>query len=285
LWTPYGDDLPRQGIFGFPYQAGWKAVGWLYDTGALRGDYSTNEEDQISHWYTRGAFHCAASPRYYLIAEHVQDEQVVDRQMLQDRYQLIGKISVGGRPRLRIYERQPVLTESLGNYQVEELIPAFDRQLSGPAFDTGFPLQEAREQIARPQSLTLEGGIRFLGHTLEGLPARPGEPFFLTLYWEASRPIERNYTVFTHLEAEGRIWAQQDNPPRCGQKPTSEWKPGELIVDRYCLLVNPDTPSGKYPLRIGMYVPGEGRVPVFDEDSNPVGNTIELEPVSVVISR
>jgi len=285
FWTPYGDDLPHQGLFGFPYRVGWKAVGWLYETGALRGDYNTNEEGEISHWYTRGAFRCATSPRYYFIAEYVQDEQYVDGQMLWDRYQLIGQISADGHPRLRIYERKPVLSRSLGNYRVEELIPTFDRQLSGPAFDTGFPLKEARERIACPRSLTLEGGIRFLGYTLEGLPAKPGEPLFLTLYWEASQPIAGDYIVFIHLEKEGKIWAQKDNSPCCGQKPTLEWKPGELVVDRYCLLVNPDTPTGDYPLFVGMYIPAEGRVPVFDKDGKPTGNTIELEPVSVVITE
>ena len=43
--VPFADDqLPPYGFFGFPYQAGWKAVEGLFAQGVLDGTYASNEE-------------------------------------------------------------------------------------------------------------------------------------------------------------------------------------------------------------------------------------------------
>ena len=65
---------PTKERFGFPYQAGWKAIGALFADGTLTGSYDSNEQPQVTYWYTRGAWRCSVDPRYYLIAENVQDE-------------------------------------------------------------------------------------------------------------------------------------------------------------------------------------------------------------------
>lgn len=73
-WYPF-DDLPSSGWFGFPYRAGWKAVGVTLHT--LGGDYDSNEEPAITAWYTRGAPRCGNKPTHVVIASHVQDPQPV----------------------------------------------------------------------------------------------------------------------------------------------------------------------------------------------------------------
>ena len=50
LFWRIGDGVPRKERFGFPYQAGWKAIAQLYDEGQLAGSYDSNENSQITHW-------------------------------------------------------------------------------------------------------------------------------------------------------------------------------------------------------------------------------------------
>ena len=35
--------------------------------------------------------------------------------------------------------------------------------------------------------------------------------------------------------------------------PTSTWKPNETVIDRYGVLIPPETPAGAYAVEIGLY--------------------------------
>ncbi len=98
---------------------------------------------------------------------------------------------------------------------------------------------------------------------LTGYHVERGNPVRVVLYWRAEQPITQAYSVFVHLvDMHNQIVAQQDRAPAFGWYPTTEWQPGESIVDVYELLV--DTP-GTYALIIGMYDPNTlERVPAFD---------------------
>lgn len=74
-WYPF-PDLPSSGWFGFPYRAGWKAIGGRRGD-ALVGTYDSNEEPAVTAWYTRGAPRCGESPNTLWIASRVQDRQPV----------------------------------------------------------------------------------------------------------------------------------------------------------------------------------------------------------------
>ncbi len=101
--------------------------------------------------------------------------------------------------------------------------------------------------------------IRLVGYRLAPRRVVPGESLRLTLYWQATGPIEGDYTVFTHLVGpDGTLVAQQDNPPGRGARPTSGWEVGELIEDPYELALPADAPSGDYSLSVGMYDPLSG---------------------------
>ncbi|MBC7251957.1 MAG: glycosyltransferase family 39 protein [Anaerolineae bacterium] len=108
--------------------------------------------------------------------------------------------------------------------------------------------------IGNPLEAELGESVRLLGYNLEGALS-PGQTFQVTLFWEALRPMERDYTVFVQLLGpEGRIRAQWDSQPADGLYPTSRWRAGEIIRDRYDLSVAADTPPGKYRLVAGMYL-------------------------------
>jgi hypothetical protein len=138
--------------------------------------------------------------------------------------------------------------------------------------------------IQHPYQANFGGLVELLGYDLEGTGFSPGEVVPLTLYWRALEQMDTSYTVFTHLiDEDKRIWGQQDNPPKEGQHPTTLWIKGEVVTDRYSIIVNPDTPSGQYVIEIGLYNAEEGvRLPVLDEKGKSVDDRVLLRRVWVI---
>jgi len=99
------------------------------------------------------------------------------------------------------------------------------------------------------------------------LTTAPNTALRLTLYWRVLAPMETSYTIFTHLlDANGQLWAQKDNPPVRGSYPTTKWRVGETIVDKYDIVIPPDVPVGQYELEVGLYDATTGqRLPLLDK--------------------
>jgi 4-amino-4-deoxy-L-arabinose transferase-like glycosyltransferase len=287
FWVPYADRFPRQGLFGFPYRAGWKMVGYLYATGVLQGDYDSNEETHITGWYLRDLSTCDGATRYYFLAENVQDERFIPMDRVRSSYELVGRVWSGDRVKLRMYERKPAQL-ALDDYRVEEVAAVFDHRLSGmdgPDYPTGLSPLDPLAHRQYPTQLRLGPSIEFLGHSLDKTRAQPGELLSLTLYWRALSPIQESYTVFTHVEDPGVVWGQMDGVPRCGKRPTSFWEVGYVNVDHHTFELNPDTPPGPHPLVAGMYRTDTGeRLQVTDVKGVPLGTTLNLGVIDVVPS-
>ncbi len=108
--------------------------------------------------------------------------------------------------------------------------------------------------VPHPVRFELGRRIALVGFDLDRAVARPGEALDLTLYWQALAPVGEDFTVFTHVLGEGsQIWAQHDGQPQGGRAPTSDWSPGEIVVDEHELVIHPQTPPGVYELEVGMY--------------------------------
>ncbi|MBU0703972.1 MAG: hypothetical protein KKC18_08925, partial [Chloroflexi bacterium] len=119
--------------------------------------------------------------------------------------------------------------------------------------------------VQHPISATLGGQATLMGYDLSGRGAvtasllTPGQPFTLTLYWQAEDTAETSYVAFAHLlDGAERIRAQSDRAPAAGARPTTGWLPGEIIRDTYTLTVAPDASPGWYVLEVGMYDPVSG---------------------------
>jgi hypothetical protein len=127
-----------------------------------------------------------------------------------------------------------------------------------------------------------------LGETIELLSAtRPdtvtsGDVLPVTLRWRATRPVEARYKVFVQLlSATNQLMAQRDAEPGGGARLTTTWEPGEVIVDRYGVLIPPGTPPGTYRLITGMYGYATGqRLPVM-RDGQPAGDFVDLGMIRV----
>jgi hypothetical protein len=90
----------------------------------------------------------------------------------------------------------------------------------------------------------------------------------LSLFWEALRAPDNNYTVFVHLlNGDGDLVASHDGEPVDGTYPTSAWQPGSLIQDTHRLSLPAELPPGEYDLRIGLYLLETGeRLPIIGND-------------------
>jgi 4-amino-4-deoxy-L-arabinose transferase-like glycosyltransferase len=53
VWRRVLQGIERDAVFGFPYHRGWKAVGYLFRAGELKGPYATNERPKIPSFYLR----------------------------------------------------------------------------------------------------------------------------------------------------------------------------------------------------------------------------------------
>jgi 4-amino-4-deoxy-L-arabinose transferase-like glycosyltransferase len=136
------------------------------------------------------------------------------------------------------------------------VVPAGATPARGPAYPlTG----EQQPRWAQP-------AVELLGYDLDRTSHKPGESFYLQLWWHAldSAP-RRNWTVFTHLLGAARpdgsrVWAGQDGLPGQGSATMPTWQAGDLVLDEYELRLPTDTPPGEYEIEVGLYDAGAGGV-------------------------
>ena len=107
-------------------------------------------------------------------------------------------------------------------------------------------LLEGRERPEGP-AVEFAGGVRLLGYRME----RENDQGLVTLYWQTSRRVGHNYSVYVHvLDSENNIVAQGDGPPEMGERTTAEWPPGEVIVDPHWFEMPAERPLR---VRVGLY--------------------------------
>ncbi|HSR35274.1 MAG TPA: glycosyltransferase family 39 protein [Anaerolineae bacterium] len=126
-----------------------------------------------------------------------------------------------------------------------------------------------------PVEALLDSSVRLLGYSVDSLQLRSGDTIHLTLHWQALAPLDKDYTVFTHLLGEqnpvtnGPLWAGHDGQPNGGHYPTTAWQPGQVIIDVHPLAIPAGTPPGEYQLEAGLYLlETMTRLPAFDAAGN-----------------
>ncbi len=83
-----------------------------------------------------------------------------------------------------------------------------------------------------------------------------GDTLPIRLVWSAIAQPTLNYTLFVHLVDEtGVPLAQSDRPPLNNFYPTSAWKPGTWVEERYTLQLPATLAPGEYRLTSGLYDP------------------------------
>lgn len=103
---------------------------------------------------------------------------------------------------------------------------------------------------------TFGGELHLLGYRVEPAVAQPGDPVWLHVSWEALAPIDRDWSVFVHLNDPvlGRPIAQRDMYPGQGLLATRLLQPGQRWVDSYRLqLPQTAVAPATLDLTIGLY--------------------------------
>jgi hypothetical protein len=163
--------------------------------------------------------------------------------------------------------------------------PATNQRLNVVAPDGGFggtvarlspiPIDQltadaARLNIGTRMDREVAPGLKLLGFTQETSEAQTGAPIYVTLYWQSEtwlkdEPLTLQLTSCGCANQPKTTRLLTTTLPVHGTSPFSQWRPGEIVADRYRLRVPFDVASGDYTL----------------EASIRSGEPIELGPVHV----
>jgi hypothetical protein len=118
----------------------------------------------------------------------------------------------------------------------------------------------------------LDGRAVLVGADLDRSVSLDRGLLVLTLYWGNSTAAFKQDRVFVHvLGSSDRIWAGQEAALDTS-RPT-----------RFELQFDPETPSGVYPIELGIYGPPNGdRRVIYDRRGQPIGDQLFLGPIRVM---
>ena len=89
--------------------------------------------------------------------------------------------------------------------------------------------------------------------------------------------------MFAHLLGpEGQLVAVDDHEPGHGSYPTTDWHPGDVIVDEHQLQIPEDAQPGEYALEIGLYDWRDGH---RLHETGRSEDYVMLRPVTVQLPR
>jgi len=124
-----------------------------------------------------------------------------------------------------------------------------------------------------------EEGLRLLGYRVEKNSVQPGQWLPVTLYWQATRPVAKNYSVFVHLlDAAGQSIAQANTYPDGGRWPTSFLTPGLVLPDTNYIFVPATAPAPVFTrLALGIFE--------FDDPARAakIARTAAGNPVELIV--
>lgn len=117
-------------------------------------------------------------------------------------------------------------------------------------------------------------------------PVHSGDRVALTLLWQAAEVADSDYSLFVHATmADGQIVGQLDTYHGGGMYPTSQWRPGEFVVDTLYVPISWQA-EGPALVRfnIGLHdASGSGRLAAFGPDGQELdvifAGEVGLEPL------
>jgi len=126
-WSRQRSELPINGIYGFPYQRGWKTVGALFRNGELEGRYHSNEKRKITLFYLRQ--NSVKKPKAQFLLKTKDPQSWRKEYVIPQDYGLKARIIFRGRPSILIYEKgkAPGKVKDYDAGALENVYAALDR--------------------------------------------------------------------------------------------------------------------------------------------------------------
>jgi hypothetical protein len=121
------------------------------------------------------------------------------------------------------------------------------------------PIEALGMQVTREVDF---GPVRLLGYNLTKLgyehspeePVSPGDTVHLTLFWQATDEIDRDFTLTLELQDQvGSVVLSREVKPAGGEYPPTDWEAGEIIRDQHTLLLPGELPPTRYDLSLQIH--------------------------------
>ncbi|MBK8988395.1 MAG: hypothetical protein IPM39_20400 [Chloroflexi bacterium] len=161
-----------------------------------------------------------------------------------------------------------------GTYRIELIL--FDKETlaTAPTTDGRLTLDLGTVQVTRPRQAARPtaqynadfawGDVRLTGYSLDRAAAAPGDPFLLTLIWQADAAPDANYLArLSLLAADGRAAFQLDLPPVRADFPTGQWQAGDVWRGQHSFRLPVDLASGDYHWQLTL-CDDQCRAPIAD---------------------
>ncbi|MGN6106069.1 MAG: sigma-70 family RNA polymerase sigma factor [Kofleriaceae bacterium] len=130
--------------------------------------------------------------------------------------------------------------------------------LESPSCDESLDAKLGRISRDVPRSISNRPTTRVAWESIElvgwELPSRvrTSEPFELVVIYKVLEPLGRSWKHLVHIDGP-KLRQNADHEPLGGRCPTSTWKPGDVIVDRTTVRMDPASDTGKYTVWIGCF--------------------------------
>jgi hypothetical protein len=126
--------------------------------------------------------------------------------------------------------------------------------------------------LSNPLNISVENKIELLSYSLEPSWLRPGDTAHLTLSMRT--PVTLTHYVMPFALVGDRVYRWTTD-----SRAIPPWRPGEVIVERYDVMIPFGTPSGQYPVRLGVADSAQSRDLVFPSGGTAVSiGTLTVEP-------
>jgi len=161
-------------------------------------------------------------------------------------------------------------------------LPVLDESGAYAGLYTEIPIEVAR--AATPPSTEEMGiqdrigasldGLTLLGASVNTKTARPGERLHATLFWRVGNTAPPSHRLSLRLG--GRTL--YEGGPVHDTYPFSEWRPQEVVADRYSPRLPLDMPAGTHPLRI--QIGDQGTLDLGNVTVQATDRIFEVPPIS-----
>jgi hypothetical protein len=132
------------------------------------------------------------------------------------------------------------------------------------------------------RTVNFDGQIQFRGISIRPLQDWPPS-FEVVNYWRCLKTPSLDLRIFMHITGHaGRTVAQQDHWPQGGLFPTSRWAAGDIIRERYVLILPGSLAAGKYQIRVGWFDPSRGpRLPILNPTPSDEADRAQVAEIDV----
>jgi len=173
---------------------------------------------------------------------------------------------------LQMYWPQGRITQQLADFAGKNYLTVYQ-----------LPAQPGTLVPRSPLQGVFGGQAALVGYTVLADRVESGQGVPLVLFWRAQQPMQKEYTVFTHLlggdnpRTHTPLWGQRDSPPCSGGYPTTRWGIGETMAEDFLIVVDKDAPAGLYQIEVGLYeLDGGARLTLPNGDDHLLLGPVEI---------